>query len=178
MARCRQNHAYYRRRNGRQGSTRISIHPDTFILPDYLVELALLPLPDSRLFREALQSADYLDETELPQWDQEPPYPPSPYTADYANFTKNLVDVMNGRRLRMERLRNAERAARCKTLKEWRGEIEGDLRTAFGDWERMVKLMEAYGEEGDSRASTMAQNLLQWRARYVYTLYTMLEDLL
>jgi len=84
---------------------------------------------------------------------------------------------MNGRRLRMARLRDAERDARCETIEDLEKTLQDDLRVAFDDWERMDIQMRTYDGNGDPRALTMARNLLQWRARYVYTLHKALENL-
>ncbi|KAH7905409.1 hypothetical protein BJ138DRAFT_976790, partial [Hygrophoropsis aurantiaca] len=67
--------------------------------------LARAPYPDTRLFHEALCSADAVDESDLSQWDADPPYgyPAPPNTPAEARFTANLADVMHGRRLRQER---------------------------------------------------------------------------
>ena len=54
-------------------------------------------LPTSPLFLEVAQSADALDESELPGWEKDPPYNAKPaLTLDEQIFTDNLVDVMLG----------------------------------------------------------------------------------
>jgi hypothetical protein len=65
--------------------------------------MALRPLPTSYLFRQALESADNLDETGLEEWDHPPPYqspPPSDMPSD-RNYTLRLIDVLDGCRLRI-----------------------------------------------------------------------------
>jgi hypothetical protein len=176
-ARQRQNRAYYQQRHGRQGSIPTPAIQKALRLPNRLTELALLELPDSTLFREALASADNLDESEMPQWDQDPPYLPPEYptnTIDEEAYTKKMVDVMNGRRLRLERIAIMEREGRCKTTEDLRKALEEDLQAAFDAWKRLDRRMETYDGDGDPRAFAMASNLLQWRARNVHTLYNAL----
>ncbi|KAH7918048.1 hypothetical protein BV22DRAFT_967080, partial [Leucogyrophana mollusca] len=74
-------------------------------LPTTLLTWARIPLPDTRLFHETCQSAEAVDESDLPQWDFDPPYhsPEPPDTAAEVRFTENLIDVMHGRRCRQER---------------------------------------------------------------------------
>ncbi|KAN0087821.1 hypothetical protein V8E55_006442 [Tylopilus felleus] len=51
-----------------------------------------------------MQSADALDESELSLWNGDPPYdqPGAADTFEEACFTRNLVDVMFGHRMRLE----------------------------------------------------------------------------
>ena len=60
--------------------------------------------PTSCLFLEALHSADDLNETEALYWDKNPPYflPKPSDTLEENRFMKNLMDVMAGRRMRIE----------------------------------------------------------------------------
>ncbi|KIJ20749.1 hypothetical protein PAXINDRAFT_66540, partial [Paxillus involutus ATCC 200175] len=69
------------------------------------VKLATTPFPDTFLFHEVLCSADALDETDLPLWDTDPPYlQPQPVDSEEeARFTRNLIDIMSGRRMRLEK---------------------------------------------------------------------------
>ncbi|KIJ58875.1 hypothetical protein HYDPIDRAFT_50090, partial [Hydnomerulius pinastri MD-312] len=62
------------------------------------VRLATLPLLNLYLFHQVLQSADELDESLLPQWDDNPPYqePKLADTTKEACFIKNLEDIMFG----------------------------------------------------------------------------------
>ena len=81
------------------------VHPSS--VPDLvspaLIHHATIHLPTSPLFLEATQSADALDESDLPQWEKEPPYsyvePDS--TPEEEGFTRNLVDVLLGRHVRL-----------------------------------------------------------------------------
>jgi hypothetical protein len=73
-------------------------------LPPALVASTLADLPTtSYLFKQALQSAENLDESDLGCWDGGPPFVPQPMITDAASeasFTERLVEVMHGRRLR------------------------------------------------------------------------------
>ncbi|KAF9222814.1 hypothetical protein BS17DRAFT_707221, partial [Gyrodon lividus] len=62
------------------------------------VRLATMPLPNSYLFCKALQGGDELDESQLSQWDSDPPYqePEPADTIEEVQFTKNLLDIMFG----------------------------------------------------------------------------------
>ncbi|OAX32296.1 hypothetical protein K503DRAFT_670867, partial [Rhizopogon vinicolor AM-OR11-026] len=66
---------------------------------------ATQPLPNSYLFHQSLTDSDLVDESDLSQWDNPPPYhsPPLKDTPDEVRFTQNLLDVVHGRRLRLER---------------------------------------------------------------------------
>ncbi|KAG0701324.1 hypothetical protein DFH29DRAFT_927287 [Suillus ampliporus] len=139
-------------------------------LPSTILALATLPLPNSFLFHQALSGSPLIDESDLPQWDKPPPYdsPPPPDTPDEAQFTRNLVDVMHGRRLRMEREACARRAVMFE-----RGEIralrevvrEGEERV-MGEWG-----LDKVGVGGDGcvgvceRHRVMAECYRQWQAR-------------
>ncbi|RDX43385.1 hypothetical protein OH76DRAFT_1323626, partial [Lentinus brumalis] len=65
------------------------------------VALAQLPLSSSRLFVEALESADALDESDLGVWNSRPPYHTLPTHQENdteRRFTERLVEVMHGKR--------------------------------------------------------------------------------
>ena len=67
------------------------------VLPPALITHATICLPTSPLFLEVAQSANALDESELPGWEKDPPYNAEPaLTPDEQIFTGNLVDVMLG----------------------------------------------------------------------------------
>jgi len=67
-------------------------------------------LPSSPLFLEAAQSTEALDESDLPQWEGEPPYsyaePDS--TPQEERFTHNLVEVMLSRQIRLSNKANTQ----------------------------------------------------------------------
>lgn len=104
-----QNCHAYRKQTGRHSSKdgvhmpmpKVN-HPSTLSFIPALSPVCIahtnVPLPTSPLFSEATQSADSLDESELPRWEEEPPYmgtePDS--TPQEEKFTHNLFDVMLG----------------------------------------------------------------------------------
>jgi hypothetical protein len=179
LIRCRgqttiqiQNRTQYLRKHRHQGAT--PQFSKTVWLPDRLYDLARINFNDSELYRKALESAENLDESEMPQLDLDPPYPPPSYQTDTPNemaYTLKMVDVMNGRRERLERLCDHERVVSCTSKQELRMRLEHDLETAFKDWKRLDKIMETCDSDGDPRALTMSRHLLQWRARTVLNLY-------
>ncbi|KAH7905364.1 hypothetical protein BJ138DRAFT_983402, partial [Hygrophoropsis aurantiaca] len=107
-----QNACTYAKKQGRKyPSVLPTLSPSTTpseplpCFPATLLNLARAPHPNTYLFHEALQSAEAVDESDLSQWDVNPPYlfsPPLDTPAE-ARFTANLADVMHGRRLRQER---------------------------------------------------------------------------
>ncbi|KAG2115639.1 hypothetical protein DEU56DRAFT_919353 [Suillus clintonianus] len=99
ITRKAQNARAYVKHRGRRGPrTTISELPDS--LTSSLLQFATLPLPDSYLFHQSCAGSDLIDESDLSQWDQPPPYdhPVPPDSPEEARFTENLVDVMHGRR--------------------------------------------------------------------------------
>jgi hypothetical protein len=185
--RSTQNQAAYRRKHGRRGPTsaRINVEspahaiPDIFSnLPSHLVSLALLALPNTYLFREALRSADNLDESDLAQWDSDPPYPASPDTPLEAAFTEKLVDVMHGRRLRELRIQKEKRKRDrldAGSQIEVQRNIAREIGVALKKWHNLSDLLETY--QAGPREMRMSQHRLQWHARLIHSLYEELEDL-
>ncbi|KAG2125360.1 uncharacterized protein EDB93DRAFT_1258224 [Suillus bovinus] len=127
----------YAKEHSRKGSSKPSpVSSQLPPLPQALINLATTSLPDSYLYRCASQSADNLDESELPQWDINPPYatPHPSDTAAEARFTENLVQVMHGRNSRLEKEQLQQRAQKytaggmnglCTELKEAIGTLLG-----------------------------------------------------
>ncbi|KAK7043473.1 hypothetical protein R3P38DRAFT_3177893 [Favolaschia claudopus] len=142
---------------------------------DEMIKLYNKPLPtDSRLFADALRSPDVLDESDLGRWKKEPPFvededTTDPYSDVYLRFTKSLVDVLHGVRLREQRERDAElraelmRRGRDSVLQQLRGEVLG----MFERWERVQKLVDDgfYHPYHQSREHTMLQHYIQWLGR-------------
>ncbi|KAI0694312.1 hypothetical protein C8T65DRAFT_559435, partial [Cerioporus squamosus] len=63
------------------------------------VALAQRPLSSSRLFDQALESVDALDESDLVVWDSRPPYYTLPAHQENdaeRRFTERMVQVMHG----------------------------------------------------------------------------------
>ena len=148
-------------------TTTVSSVPD--LLPA-LIAHATMSLPTLPLFLEAAQSADALDESDLPQWEEAPPYsyaePDS--TPQEEMFTRNLVDVMLGRRIRLSNEAKAQRRRRFES-----GNC-GQIFTELMDniTEQMVRWLAIYDTVGDglsgARNDKMATCWLQWKARDIY----------
>jgi len=176
-----QNRRAYRKRTGRHSSkdgvhtpAPKVIHPSTLslvpALSPVLIAHATVPLPTSPLFSEAAHSADGLDESELPRWEEEPPYmgAESDSTPQEEQFTRNLFDVMLGRRARLAKEARAQRR-RC---------LESGDRVTFimelvsTITKRSVRWSDVYEKVGDclsgGRKDRMAMCWLQWQARDIY----------
>ncbi|KAH7903391.1 hypothetical protein BJ138DRAFT_1168197 [Hygrophoropsis aurantiaca] len=140
--------------------------------PSTLIALARAPYPDTHLFHEALRSADAVDESDLSQWDADPPYHyPVPLdTPAEARFTANIVDVMHGRRLRQERCARMDRA------KVWGEEgkaqlcaiLKDEIIKQFAQWEALEAKINELDKSVCERHMVMARHLLQWKARALY----------
>ena len=164
-----QNAHAYAKRHGRRGAhTPSNDYPDT--LPTTLVIFATRPLPDSYLFHESLAGSDFIDESDLSQWDNPPPYhsPPPQDTPDEVRFTQNLLDVVHGCRLRLERESYARRAAIYKAggiaqaQKAVQEARKGVIQVCHWD-----ELHTAYVSnlQPCMRHKVMAECYLQWQAR-------------
>jgi len=149
-------------------STTISSAPP---LSPALIAHATKSLPSSPLFLEAAQSAEALDESDLPQWEGEPPYsyaePDS--TPQEERFTHNLVEVMLGRRIRLSNEANAQRGRRFEN-----GDHELILTELIHNiTEQMVRWLAIYDAVGEGvsggRNDQMAACWLQWKAREIYS---------
>ncbi|KAG1860601.1 hypothetical protein C8R48DRAFT_590955, partial [Suillus tomentosus] len=136
----------------------------------YLINLARADLPDTYLFQQASQSADNLDESDLAQWDIDPPYhTPRPLdTPAEARWTENLVQVIHGRRFRMEKEEVYERAKRHSSggALDLCAELKEGLDVLLRQWAMLDEYVD--GMEDCERHYVMAQCLLQWRARRIY----------
>ncbi|KAJ7202986.1 hypothetical protein B0H12DRAFT_1243871 [Mycena haematopus] len=139
------------------------------------------PLPDHEpLFQEALRSPDALDESDLARWKKEPPFvededSTDPYTSDYFAFTKSLITVLHGVRLREQRIRDAQRRAEFLD-KGWKvalPELREEVRRLLERWEIVTRLSheQHYHPYHDSREYAMLEHYLQWLARTIYSLY-------
>ncbi|KAF9494124.1 hypothetical protein BDN71DRAFT_1432056 [Pleurotus eryngii] len=135
------------------------INKDTAIqsLPTALLVLASEPLPTSHLFLEASESADNLDESEITQFDGDPPYVAQPPSAEPdIVYLEKMLDVMSGRQARHKMQRDTE--IECKS----RECIERE-------WEALATILETY--EASASHNTMAHNRLWWHARIVNNLF-------
>jgi hypothetical protein len=145
-------------------------------LPANILYLALLPLPEGAdLFKLALKSADELDESDLAQWDQDPPYviAEDQDTPSEIRWTARLQEVMHGRRLRQQREVDEKRKRYHQGLSQssLRSDLEGVMCKYRADYDRIERIMSTY--EGGSREMVMGIHLLWWKARNVY--YTNLQ---
>ncbi|KAJ6469414.1 hypothetical protein C8R45DRAFT_1105272 [Mycena sanguinolenta] len=139
------------------------------------------PLPDHEpLFQEALRSPDALDESDLARWKKEPPFvededSTDPYSNEYFAFTKSLVTVLHGVRLREQKTRDARR--RVEFLeKGWKAavaELREEVRSLLARWEIVTRLSreQHYHPYHASREHAMLEHYLQWLARTIYSLY-------
>jgi hypothetical protein len=126
-----------------------------------------LPLPSTKLFREALRGE--LDETELPPWDILQAYHSpanTPLVSQNSDtYTTNLIDVMHGRRLRIQK---EEATARFKIFQEvghsgLRGKVIEEAQLVLKEW-KAIGLVIGKLEEGTCHHA-MAQHLSQWKSR-------------
>ncbi|GLB45912.1 hypothetical protein LshimejAT787_3800010, partial [Lyophyllum shimeji] len=134
-----------------------------------LVAMALQEMPlDANLFQQASRSADLLDETGLEVWDAGPPYPTGPPSDSVAEkqFTRRLVEVMHGRRTRLQTDRQVEYNALTRSA------LQEALVRAVSDWEIGTAFV-AYYEESEEghREREMAQLWVQWLAREAHAIY-------
>jgi hypothetical protein len=139
------------------------------------------PLPHHEsLFREALRSADALDEGDLARWKAEPPFvededSTDPYSARYLAFTHSLTLVMHGVRLREENTRDAQRRVELleKGWKPVMAEMREEVRGLLQRWEIVTRLWreQFYDPYHNSREHTMLAHYRQWLARTIFSMY-------
>jgi hypothetical protein len=138
------------------------------LLPELLIAMALMPLPNrsSFFFQQALESANNLDESGLDEWDKPPPYQslPSPDSPSEQQYTLRLIDVLNGRRLRIYR-----EDAKSRKLLSGKG-ATSDLQRAISEhveeWHNLGGLLKDYA--GCERHRSIGKNLHEWHARWAY----------
>lgn len=146
-----------------------------------MLELSNQALPfRSRLFQEALQSADALDESDLARWKEAPPFvedddTTDPYSAGYLAFTEALVKVLHGVRLREQNVRDVQLREDVLT-KGWalvmRG-LQGEVAEMWIHWQRAEELLgeRKYHPYHQSREHTMLLHYIQWLARMICHLH-------
>lgn len=164
----------YQKRTSRKGPSKRKTVP---LLSESLIQLAIKPLPTSDLFLSTLHDSDLVDESDLDHWDLPPPYPTST-SHNSELYTKNLMDVMHGRRLRIhckeERRRMQE--SRSKPVHALRSSLSALFKAQMMLWEQVLEQVEGDvcpGERGESGA--MAYHHLQWSARRAMALHEELE---
>ena len=151
---------YYRQQNT------VSSTSDHFpSLPARIMSLATLPLPTTTLFHEALQNE--LDETELSQWDLLQTYLSPSVSQNSDIYNTNLVDVLHGCRLRIQK---DEATARFKIFRNHglRGSIVREAQLVLSEWEAVGSALRNL--KGGTCHHTMAHHLLQWKSRKLYVL--------
>ncbi|KAJ7722724.1 hypothetical protein DFH07DRAFT_783732 [Mycena maculata] len=116
-----------------------------------MLELSNQVLPfGSPLFKQALRSADALDESDLPRWKEAPPFVEDddamdPYSAGYLAFTKSLVEVLHGVRLRDQNARDIElrMGVSTKGLALVMHGLQEEVAKMWVRWERAEELLSA-----------------------------------
>jgi hypothetical protein len=138
--------------------------------------MATLPFPDTKLFHEALKSAEALDESEMPQYELDPPYIPPAYPTDTPgeqNYTQKMIEVFLGRQLRQRR-KFEDCRLRMLNGEALREERQREFFVLFRKWEALNTYLVEY--QAGPREVAMAENLLRWRAYLVYKLASEIED--
>ncbi|KAF4603094.1 hypothetical protein EYR38_001669 [Pleurotus pulmonarius] len=153
----------YLKLHSRKGTPYINKAAAVQSLPPTLIALAAQPLPTSKLFLEASQSADNLDESEIAGFDGDPPYVIAQPSPNDAAYIEKMVDVMSGRRARHERDTTTETDSMSSQC------IERALIDELRDWTALATFLQSY--EADPCHTAMARNRLWWRARTVNNLF-------
>lgn len=137
-------------------------------------------LPEKEyLFREALRSADAVDESDLARWKQEPPFQDDgdtmdPHSPRYMAFTKSLAEVLHSVRLREQNQRDVQLREKFRgQRRDLLHALSEELVEAWACWERVVKFADErrYDPLNESREYTMLHHYLQWVARTICHLY-------
>jgi hypothetical protein len=139
--------------------------------PPALVASASAELPTtSYLFKQALLSADNLDESDLGRWDGGPPFVPQPIITDdasEASFTERLVEVMHGRRLCQLRERDQMRIVESygKSAAEVVEALRREIAEGVREWQDLSVFLPGYN--AGPREFRMAVHYAEWCARRV-----------
>ena len=126
-------------------------------------------LPTSPLFLEVTQSADALDESKLPSWENDPPYNAEPdSTPDEQIFTCNLVDVMLGRCSRLSDEMKAQQAKQFeKRDQELFTELVHSIVERVARWAAVYDIVQGC-LDSSCCYDRMAACWLQWQARDIH----------
>ncbi len=181
QAKSRQNaQAYQRRKAATTLQTQATILEDgldPYNVPLHLATIAQQPLcSDSRLFREALRSADTVDESDLGVWSSRPPYKTLlAHREDEAehNFTEKLVQVIDGKRLRELREDGERRIGlvKAKAFETVGKELEDDInQLSLICREDAPEAIASAMLPGSKRDLRMARSHYEWSARRLYCL--------
>ncbi|CAK5283395.1 unnamed protein product [Mycena citricolor] len=120
--------------------------------PAMLTEAKQALPSDHPLFKEALQSPDNLDKSDLPRWKKIPPFeadsdPADPLSTEYLEYTASLSAVLHGVRLR-------EQQQRIPVLSlQWQGRkrqallkvLRHKLEIEYRDWDHIQILLSVRG---------------------------------
>lgn len=164
----------YQKRTSRKGPSKPMTVP---LLSESLLQLATKPLPTSDLFLSTLHDPNLVDESDIDHWDRPPPYPTST-SHDSELYTKNLIDVMHGRRLRIhckeERRRMQE--SRTEPVRALRSSLSALFEAQMMLWEQALEQVGGgiYPNERET-SGAMARHYLQWSARRAMALHEELE---
>jgi hypothetical protein len=145
-------------------------------LPDRLIEMAQIPFPETKLFQEALRSDQALDESELAQYELDPPYTPPSYptsTNKEQEYTDKMAEVLRGRLIR-ERLKFEDHRIRMWSGEKLLMERKQELLTLLKKWEALNDYLKSY--QAGQREMRMAAHLLQWRSYLIQKLASQIEQ--
>jgi hypothetical protein len=142
-----------------------------------MLELYDQALPHgARLFEDALRSPDALDESDLTRWKEDPPFvedddTADPYSPAYLAFTKLLVEVLHGVRLREQNTRDVElrEVVRTKGREFVMRGLHPEICGMWIQWERAERMLseQKYNPYHQSREHTMLEHHVQWLARTI-----------
>jgi hypothetical protein len=138
--------------------------------------MANIPFPNTALFHEALQSAEALDESEVRQYELDPPYTPPSYPTNTSReqiHTQKMTEVFLGRQLR-ERRKFEDRRVRGASREVIRDEQRQEFYALLVKWESLNSYLEGY--KAGPREVRMAEQLLRWRAYIIHTLASEIDE--
>ncbi|KAG1835703.1 hypothetical protein EV424DRAFT_1531556 [Suillus variegatus] len=139
IVRQAQNACAYAKRHGRRGPQTTS--KDLLSPLASISHFTTLPLPDSYLFQQSLSSSNLIDDSDISQWNESPPYDhsPPPDSPEEERFTQNLFDVMHGHLLHLERDSCTHCAARYDAgeIAEVLKELQDMQRRLIGGWDEL-----------------------------------------
>ena len=138
-------------------------------LPALLTAMANLPFPDTELLQKVFQGSHGLDESQVLQYEDDPPYSTPSYPTDTPGeqmCTQKMREVFLGRQLRLRKKLEESRMQRWK--EGLTDERHQEFFVLLQKWRVLKRHLETY--EGGMREATMAATLLWWRAYLVVKL--------
>lgn len=166
---------YIRRKASRHsaGTLDLYILQTTYLhdLPAIILHHALKPLPNTDLFRQAVCSANALEESEVALWEGDPPYSVKVTEGEEAmdvRYTLLMIDVLNGRRYRTRQARFVQFAQELDhgDLNAFILEHIEDLEMYVDRWNTLKDL--TIPEGAADRAAMMGRSAIEWCAKDVY----------